>query len=67
MSVHKLRIKNLVSVVEVSHNELESVINAAKPKAVIPIAIESTIEEPVLEEVGAEETARKSNKRKKEL
>ena len=62
MSVHKLRIKNLVSVVEVSHSELESIMNAAKPKVVIPI----TAEEPVFEEVTAEETAKKSNRKKKE-
>jgi hypothetical protein len=66
MSVHKLRIKNLVSVVEVSKSELESIMNAAKPKVVIPIAVEQKIEEPVLEEVSAEETAKKASRKRKE-
>jgi uncharacterized protein YfaS (alpha-2-macroglobulin family) len=62
MSVHKLRIKNLVSVVEVSQSELESIKNANKPKVAAPVLAEVT----VAEEVTAEETARKSTKRKRE-
>ena len=62
LSVHKLRIKNLVSVVEVSQNEVESLKNANKPKVVAPVLAEVA----VAEEVSAEETARKSSRKRKE-
>ncbi|MFA5207129.1 MAG: hypothetical protein WC428_00365 [Candidatus Paceibacterota bacterium] len=62
VSVHKLRIKNLISVVEISQRELENVMNASKLKvAAVPVA-----EVAVVEEVTTEETTRRSNKKKKE-
>ena len=67
MSVHKLRIKNLISVEEVSQSELENIMNAKKPKPVLPVfQEETTVEVLVPEEVSAEETARKSSRKKKE-
>ena len=62
MSVHKLRIKKLVNVVEVSQSELESIKNENKPKSIAPVAFEMV----AIEEVNAEENAKKSNKRKRE-
>jgi regulation of enolase protein 1 (concanavalin A-like superfamily) len=62
LSVHKLRIKNLVSVVEVSQSELESIRNERKPKVAAPVLAEVTVGE----EINAEETARKSSRKKKE-
>ena len=67
LSVHKLRIKNLVTVVEVSQGELESIMNKRKPKVVLPVAQEETVFELVHpEELNAEETGRKSSRKKKE-
>jgi hypothetical protein len=63
MSVHKLRIKNLVTVEEVSQGELESMMNAKKHK---PVAAPVLAEVTVSEEVSAEETARKSSRKRKE-
>lgn len=63
LSVHKLRVKNLVSVVEVSKRELENIMNASKPKvAATPVVAEMV----VVEEVASEETTRRSSKKKKD-
>ncbi len=63
VSVHKLRIKNLISVVEISQRELENIMNASKFKvAAVPVVAEVA----VVEEVTTEETTRRSNKKKKE-
>ena len=61
MSIHKLRAKNLISVIEVSAKELADSINNAKPKSA-PVVVK----EFVTEEVTNEESSRKSNKKKKE-
>jgi hypothetical protein len=61
MSVHKLRVKNLISVIEVSAKELADFMNNAKPKSA-PVAVK----ELVTEEVTAEETAKRSSRKKKE-
>ena len=61
ISVHKLRAKNLISVVEVSAKELADFMNNAKPKSA-PVAVK----ELVTEEVTAEETAKRSSRKKKE-
>jgi hypothetical protein len=61
MSVHKLRAKNLISVVEVSAKELADFINNAKPKPA-PVVVK----ELVTEEVTSEETAKRSSRKKKE-
>jgi|ERR1035437_2696355 hypothetical protein len=57
MSIHKLRAKNLISVVEVSAKELADSMNNAKPK-LAPVVVK--------EEVTSEENSRKSSKKKKE-
>jgi hypothetical protein len=61
MSVHKLRAKNLISVVEVSAKELADSMNNAKPKPAPVVE-----KELVTEEVTAEETAKRSSRKKKE-
>lgn len=63
LSVHKLRVKNLVAVTEVSAKELADMFTASKPKVVLPIVVS---EETVFEGVNAEELARKSSRKKKE-
>lgn len=62
LSVHKLRIKNLVSVVEVSQSELENIKNEKKPKIAAPKLAEVLVGE----EVSAEETVKRSSRKKKE-
>jgi hypothetical protein len=66
MSVHKLRIKNLVSVEEVSQSELENIKNTKKPKVAVAPVVAELVEVAASEEVNAEETARKSSRKKKE-
>ena len=61
MSVHKLRAKNLISVVEVSAKELADFMDSVKPKPA-PVVVK----ELVTEEVTAEETAKRSSRKKKE-
>jgi len=67
MSVHKLRVKNLVSVIEVSQSELESIKNEKKPKVAVAAPIIAEVAEVfVAEETSTEEIAKKSYKKKKE-
>ena len=51
ISVHKLRVKKLISVVEISANELQKTIDATKlpaaPKREIPVAIETEEEKKI--------------------
>lgn len=63
ISVHRLRVKNLVSVVEISQNELENLKNQGKPKAVsTPVVAEIA----VVEEVINDDTAKRSTRKKKD-
>jgi len=63
LSVHRLRIKKLVSVVEISQEELVNLKNQSKSKvAAAPVVVK----QPVLEEVTVEETTRRSGKKKRE-
>jgi hypothetical protein len=63
LSVHKLRVRKLVSVVEISNNELKNNMNIAKP-----IIIPSVIETPEEKEIKVESIAkRKSGKKSVEV
>lgn len=60
LSVHKLRARKLVSVVEISNSELKNNMNAVKP----PIISSVVIETPEENEVKAESTAKRKGGKK---
>jgi hypothetical protein len=57
LSVHRLRVKKLITVSEISANELRDNINAGKPKVAQPII--KTVEETEKENVAAKKKAKK--------
>jgi hypothetical protein len=68
MSVHKLRAKNLISVVDVSAKELADSMGVVKPK---PISTPVTVKVPSVEKLTEvplteEEITKRANKKKKD-
>ena len=59
LSVHRLRVKKLISVVEVSNNELKNSLNITKPAVIPPV-----IEIPEVDENKTESTTRKKSGKK---
>ena len=59
LSVHSLRVKKLISVVEVSNNELKNSLNITKPAVIPPV-----IEIPEVDENKTESTTRKKSGKK---
>lgn len=59
LSVHSLRVKKLISVVEVSNNELKNTLNITKPSVIPPV-----IEIPEVDENKTESTTRKKSGKK---
>jgi hypothetical protein len=63
LSVHKLRVKKLISVVEISTNELNNSMKANKPVVVTPVKVETPEEKEIRVETASEKrkTGRKQH------
>ena len=61
LSVHRLRVKKLISVVEVSNNELNNSMNTTKPHAVPPIIETPEEQESRIASIGKKRIAKKSH------
>ena len=61
LSVHRLRVKKLISVVEVSNNELKNTLNITKPSVIPPVIQILEVDENKTESITRKKTGKKSH------